>query len=247
VRRTPGSSEKLEARAFLDGLQDRFAKRLLPARELDLAIRDTNAKAKGNRAERHLKHPESAFLNKHALPEIFKEIRHAAGLSDESARRALLNEYYPSTPGIAEASPAHTKRHPFTKALGLDAAAIYTRWTDPSAGSALVQSCPDFALRDPFPHKIVFEGKYFRKGSAKYAKQELVKYIYEAFFYRGLPSVPETPRGRAAFNYDYPCLLAYDASRGGTLTAAWNALPAKVQNGFWDGANLYVMILGGDG
>jgi hypothetical protein len=54
-------------------------------------------------------------------------------------------------------------------------------------GNALTQSCPDFATRNPFPFKIVFEGKYFEKGGRDKATTELVTSIYQAFFYRGLP------------------------------------------------------------
>ena len=81
------------------------------------------------------------------------------------------------------------------------------------------------SLREPCRHKIVFEGKYFSNGSLTYAQKELVGDIYQAFFYRGLPFVPQTRRGRAKWDYDYSCLLAYDASPMGTLKAAWEAFP----------------------
>jgi hypothetical protein len=131
--------------------------------------------------------------------------------------------------------------------LGATAHDIYARWADEANKSSLVQSCPDFALREPFPHRIVFEGKYFPNGSSQYAQRELVSNIYQAFFYRGLPFVAETAKGRAAWDYDYACLLAYDASPTGSLKQAWRDLPARVKNGFWTGAHIYVMILGGQG
>jgi hypothetical protein len=41
--------------------------------------------------------------------------------------------------------------------------------------------------------------------------------------------------------------MAYDASPRGTLKAAWEGLPGKVKRSFWEGANIYVIILGGQG
>jgi hypothetical protein len=45
------------------------------------------------------------------------------------------------------------------------------------------------------------------------------------------------------WGYDYACLMAYDASPTGTLTSAWTALDGRTRRSFWEGANLYVMIL----
>jgi hypothetical protein len=41
----------------------------------------------------------------------------------------------------------------------------------------------------------------------------------------------------------YACLLAFDASPDGTLQQSWESLPGKVKRGFWEGANVYAMIL----
>ncbi len=237
-------SEKEDARAFLDDLQQRLAKQpdLASPRELDRHIRETNADAKTVHARRHLRLPESAFLNQYVLPELFAAVTEYAGLEDDDARCALLNEYYPSMPGLSVTTPARTAKHPFTKVLGARPSDVYEDW---SKGKR-VQSCPDFALRAPFPHKIVFEGKYFAaKGTQARAEREIATDIYQAFFYRGLSSLPAKKK-RAAWDYDYACLVAYDASRDGTLREAWRALPHKVRKSFWDDANLYVMILRGD-
>ncbi len=86
---------------------------------------------------------------------------------------------------------------------------IYERWKNGKGGSPQIQSCPDFALREPCPHKVVFEAKYFSKGSREFAERELVTNLYQAFFYRGLPKAG--PKGaRAGWDYDFACLLAYD-------------------------------------
>ena len=140
-------------------------------------------------------------------------------------------------------SPIRAKKHAFKKVIGASPESIYNAW---SCGGGLTQSCPDFAVTHPFPHRIVFEGKYFAHGSTKYAERELVKDIYQAFFYRGLPQLDATKR-HPEWNYDYACLLAFDASPEGSLKSAWNRLDPVVQRTFWEGANIYVMILGGEG
>jgi hypothetical protein len=89
---------------------------------------------------------------------------------------------------------------------------------------------------------VVFEGKYFERGAAKKAETDLVTNIYQAFFYRSLPRIDGTAK-RPAWDYDYGCLLACDASPEGTLRAAWDGLSTKVKEGFWDGANIYVMVV----
>lgn len=216
------------------------------AQEMETNIRATTRRAKLIHEERHLRLPEAAFLNGYVIPALHVAICEE-GLSREQARRALLNEYHRSLPQFSMDSPARTARHPFTKVLGAHPGEVYRRWADPENKSALVQSCPDFALRTPFPYNVLFEGKYYSKGSLKYAQQELVRDVYQAFFYLGLPRVEETSRGRAGWEYDYACLVAYDASPSGTLREAWEGLPRQVRDGLWDGANLYVMILGGSG
>lgn len=147
-------------------------------------------------------------------------------------------------PDISRQSPIRWVRHPFRKVLGSSPAAVYQAWKNPEKGGALTQSCPDFGLRDPFPHSILFEGKYFASGSAEFAQRRLVTDIYEAFFYRGLPSLTGTET-RPEWKYDYACLLAYDASPKATFTSAWTGLDPKTRRSFWDGANVYLMILRG--
>jgi hypothetical protein len=38
-------------------------------------------------------------------------------------------------------------------------------------------------------------------------------------------------------------MLAGDVSEEGSMQRAWEALPGKVKKGFWEGANIYVMIV----
>lgn len=239
------AQDKEEAQGFLLGFEKSLKKSLPHAPEMELEIRKTVAAAKTQYSERHLRLPEAAFLNKFVVPALAEMIGAYAKLDIESTRKALLAEYHPCMSSISCGSPWHSLKHPFTKLLNAKAESIYLRWMDPK--KAVVQSCPDFALRQPFPHKILFEGKYFPNGSLPYAKRVLVNDIYQAFFYRGLPFAEGTKSGRAGWEYDYACLLAYDASPGGTLRNAWESLPQGVRNSFWKGANIYVMILGGQG
>ena len=164
------------------------------------------------------------------------------GLTEETARSALLSESYKHHPDTASGSPASKERHPFTKTIGEGLDSIVTRWWTEDGGSSVLQSCPDLALRPPCRFKVVFEGKYFRKGSPKAAKADLVRNIYQCFFYLGLPRVP-TDGHHSSWDYDYACLLAYDSSEEGNLRNAWKQIKEEVRTGLWNGANIYVMVL----
>lgn len=237
------SDPKADAYEFLQGFSKAILKSSPRAADMEPEIRRIVAAAKTNAQEKHRRLPESAFLNTFVLPVLHRYLRDGAGLTADQAKEALLNEYHRSMLAISCRSPIRAKRHPFKKVLGAGAESIYRQWTNKDQNYGLAQSCPDFALGKPFPHSIVFEGKYFASGSQAYAAKQLVTDIYQAFFYRGLPRVEATKRGHPEFDYDYSCLLAYDASPGGTLLGAWDALDRKVKKSFWDGANIYVMIL----
>ena len=62
-------------------------------------------------------------------------------------------------------------------------------------------------------------------------------------FYRGLPSIAPRKEGEAGWDYEFACLLAYDASENGELAALWDAVNAK--DTFWEGANIFIMIVRG--
>jgi hypothetical protein len=240
------AATKDQAFEFLKELEKTLNTRLPGPSDMESWIRSTVRAAKTDDKQKHLRLPEAAFLNGRALPVLFELLKSHAGLSREQAQQALLSEYYRTTPDISRQSPIRWERHPFRKVLGASASDIYRGWTNPEEGRALTQSCPDFSLRDPFPHSILFEGKYFSSGSLEYAQRELVKDIYQAFFYRGLPRLAATKK-HPEWNYDYACLMTYDASPKGTLAAAWKALHRHTRQSFWVGANVYVMVLRGSG
>jgi hypothetical protein len=125
--------------------------------------------------------------------------------------------------------------------MGLSARGIVRRW---KAGEALVQSCPDLALRDPFPFHTVFEGKYFPRGKLEAAETALAAAVYQAFFYRGLRKLAATKR-HPVWDYDYACVLAYDATDSRSLVRAWEGLRARIGEACWLGAGIYVMLLTG--
>ena len=131
----------------------------------------------------------------------------------------------------------------FGKNLGLGVDKIIQTWTKPPGALPLNQAYPDFCLRSPFPFKITFDAKYFFQNSESAANKALVEGAYEAMFYRGLPSVAARNTHEPSWDYDYGCLLAYDASDDGILESVWRSVRCK--GAFWDGANIFVMIVRG--
>lgn len=204
-------------------------------------ITRTVTESKGN-DDGHMRFPEGALLNKYITPNMHKFLTDREGLSKDEAHQALLSESFRNLPGVACASPARFKANPFQKAVGSNASDIMKAWRGEGGGSAVSRPAPDIALRHPY--KVIFEGKYFRSGGRQAAESELVKDLYQAFFYLGLSKLPEAD-GRPAWDYEYSCLLAYDNSEDSTFLKAWSGLPREVKEAFWEGANIYVMILTG--
>lgn len=237
------TEDKQAAFDFLASLEE-YLNRCLPGpAELEKQIQAIVGKSKGTAETPHTNFAEGAFLNRFVVPHLHEFL--AKGLGKEGARVALLSESFRRLPDYASGTPARSKRHPFSKVVGIQPQTVIQRWRQPHAKS-LVRSCPDLALRHPCRHKIVFEGKYFAAGRGSAAETALATGIYQAFFYRGLPSIPKTAKHRP-WDYDYACLLAYDATRDGSMQKAWNTIDEAVRSeGLWDGANIYVMILRGD-
>jgi len=170
------------------------------------------------------------------------------GFSTNDARRALLSESYRAQSQFASNSPVRPGEHPFRKVIAASPRQIIEIWRGRAGVNPLARnSCPDLALRAPSPYRTVFEAKYHSTPSAVNAEAELVRNIYQAFFYLALPRVPETKK-HAAWDYEFACVLAYDATPDGVMRHAWNSLPPIVRSACWTGANVYVMILrGSDG
>ena len=75
-------------------------------------------------------------------------------------------------------------------------------------GAFVTQSCPDFAFREPFPYKVVFEGKYFEKGGREWAQNELPALIYQAFSTAHCPMWPNTNPRQDGITTSRACLPA---------------------------------------
>ncbi len=235
---------KEQAHAFLRALEVKLNQRHPPPGELRGRIDAIVAEAKEDGSKRHLRGREYAFINVFVIPVIFGMLCEQPGMTQEDARHALLSESFRNVPEYSKASPARKSRHPFSKLINTDPTKIYQKWAGETEYLPLTQSCPDFAIQEPFAHKIVFEAKYFLEGSPATAQRELVANAYQAFFYLGLPQ-DKTGGERPDWDYDYACLLAYDTSPTGTLRDAWKRISPEVRAGFWEGANVYVMIFPG--
>jgi hypothetical protein len=184
---------------------------------------------------------EFDFVNAFMLPSISAYLQQT--LSPADAVRAFLAESVDArNEGLASGTPAGANRHLFTKMLGVSAKALVDMWWGTGKTKPLAQSCPDWAFRKPCDHTVVFECKLFRKGGMDAAKTELVKSIYQCFYYRGQPKVPASDT-HAEWDYDYACLVAYDASDSGSLVKAWKCVDAKVEKECWNASNIFVMVL----
>lgn len=234
---------KSEALKFLQILHAQLNRRLPAAPAMQDRVSKLLELGRTDPEYRHLCSAEHAFTRGIALPMINEELTGTFGLSQADAREALLSEGWANFKSISSNTPARTVRHPFDKAMASDAWTIYQKWMKKTARLPLTQSCPDFALRPPAPHKVVFESKYFAGGSSNKAARDLVEDLYQAFFYRALP--PTDNHQKRPWDYDYGCLFAFDASIDGAFRDAWEALDQDVKDGFWDGANVYVMMLSG--
>ncbi|MGA3307172.1 MAG: hypothetical protein ABSD08_00975 [Xanthobacteraceae bacterium] len=237
-----GDDEREIARTFLNGLHERLLVELPAPVAMRKAVDELVADARVNKIK-HLNQPEYAFLNHFAVPIIFDYMR-SIEPADELRRKALLSEFYRNMPAYHLNSPRRYPRHPFGK-LPRDPLRILQRWrgeersTNGSVRCPLHQACPDIAIGEPFPHRVVFEVKYFTGNDGE---RQLVNGVYEAFYYLAMPNVPAS-KTHPAWQYKYGCYLAFDASEEGSLHAAWHNLNSTTREGFWNGGNLFVMIV----
>lgn len=221
-----------ETRIFLEGLRDCLNEKW-PPDEVKKKMEEYEGGAKSKNPKlRNVPH-ETLFLSKIVVPTIHGYLKsNSPMLSKEDACKALLAEGYRSFKDVASGSPMSADRYPFTKQFSAGDT-LFKSWWDSTKKSRVCNACPDFALRFPCPYKVVGEVKYFRERGAEAARKELVRSIYQCFFYRGLPS----------WDYDYACLLAYDASGNESLANAWKGVCSDVKDACWKAANIFVMIL----
>jgi hypothetical protein len=226
--------EREDAHEFLCGLREHLASKIDSAR-----VSQWMEKIKSNRPTGKDVPYEGLFTDEFVLPHVSEYLCQRVGSAKASI--ALLAESSAAKQaGIAFHSPASCQKHLFTKEIGVSLDKIIEQWWAESKKLPVSQSCPDWAFRSPCPYTVVFEGKFFRNGSVAGAKAELVKSIYQCFYYRAQPRIDGIGTS-PGWDYDYACLFAYDASKSGVLTEAWDAIP-QMQDECWNAANIFVMV-----
>ena len=225
-----------DAWKFLEGLEAHLNKKIRP-----VEVRQWVQEAKRSNPDGKDVAYESPFLDKFVFSEISEYLRQTLAPAD--AVKAFLTEStFARKCGIASGTPASAQKHLFTKVLGVPAKALVDLWWGSGKTQPVRQSCPDWAFRYPCQHTVVFEGKLFRKGGVDAARTELVKAIYQCFYYRGQPRVPTTER-HTGWDYDYACLVAYDASENDSLVRAWESVDPRVEKECWNASSIFVMVL----
>ena len=183
------------AYAFFRALEQQLNAVMPGPREMAKAIDEIVRVSKGGASERHKAFAEGAFLNHFVLPALYRFVAEYPGMDPEKARESLLSESYRRMRAYASGSPARSAKHPFDKAVGVSAPGVIRRW---KSATALIQSCPDLALRAPCPHHVVFEGKYFRRGGLGAAERALAAGSTKHSSTEGLPGLRRPrriPRG----------------------------------------------------
>jgi hypothetical protein len=193
---------------------------------------------------------ELAFIDQIVLKNLSEH------LQKYLAKTAVLNSKSPCDLIAAESShakehhiacgtPAWSQGHPFNKAMGSSLDDLYKRWRgdDPKKRkSTFAAVCPDIALLAPF--RVVFECKYFNQPANRPATSQLVRGLYQAFFYRAMPTKsPGTTGLKYGWDYEYACFLTYDATGNRRLRKAWCDLDEGTRKRFWDESNIYVILL----
>jgi hypothetical protein len=239
------TERKAQAWRFFRGLHEHLNEAAPPPGAGAELLAGVVARAKSSSAERHSAFWEGAYLNQLVIRQLHEFLVAQANLSPEAARAALLSESHRHWPEHTSGSPARGGQHPFDKGLGTTVAAVLDRWRADTATRPLGGHFPDLALREPSPFSAIFEGKVFRTGQVRAAQTALVADLYQAFFYLGLARRPARA-GRAAWDFEFSVLLAYDISPESAYLRAWGSLDPRVRAAMWEEADIYPMIYTGD-
>lgn len=177
-------NERKAASEFFEGLKEHLNKTISPR-----AVSEWIQEEKDSSPKRKHVQYEGLFIDKFVLPKIPAYLRKV--LEDpttERIREAFLAESSRARQdGITSDSPISADKRLFTKVLGPDFKAVVKSWWGESKKKPISQSCPDWAFRPPCPYTVIFEGKLFRSGGIDAARSELIKGIYECFYYRAHP------------------------------------------------------------
>lgn len=226
-----------DARNFLEGLKAHLKEKIGTPDEVRRKMQEFVADYKRKKQNAQDAPHEGLFVDNFVLPSIHEYLTAALRLSSADVRKAFLAE---SDDARKKEMTSGTPASPFQKQF-IAANSLVRTWWNSTSKSPVHQSCPDFAFRLPCPYSVVGEVKYFRGGQLDAAKTEPVKGVYQGFYYRGLPRVPESKH--PAWDYEYACLLAYDASENCSLVKAWDKVDARVKSACWNGTNVFVMVL----
>jgi hypothetical protein len=231
--------DRKAAGKFLDGLKEHLNNRISLPEVRQWIQNEEESRPTGKDVQYEL-----LFTDTFVLPAIHEYLEKALALPAADRCTAFLAESgLAKTRGWTSNSPRSANKYLFTKVLGADSKSVVESWWKESEKGQTCQSCPDWAFRSPCPHTVVFEGKFFRKGSVDAARRELVSGIYQCFYYLAHPTFPPTET-HPAWDYEYACLFAYDASRERSLVKAWETLNKKVKDACSGGAsNIFVIVL----
>jgi hypothetical protein len=189
---------------------------------------------------------ENRFLYHFAIRHISTQMQTVIGIGQAEARQALLCEYHAKASDLTSGNALRRSGYPFGKAIGFSVEQTMQGWTAENKSTyPFNQAYPDLGIRSPFPYQIVFDVKYFDNNSSASAEKALVQGVHEAAHYRSLPEVISQSTSDPGWDYEFGCLLAYDASDNGGLETAWNSVRKK--SAFWEGGNIFVMIIRGRG
>jgi len=231
-----------QVKGFLEGLRRHLQSNLPDGSSITLRVASLLSGNGSQVWERKPEGPEAAFIGEYVLPNLEEFVRlQVNDRPRDGDPLDLIRVGFSAPKKYSSRGFAFFPGHPFGKVFRKPEA-IYERWR---AGEKervpLIQSWPDLTLLSPY--RILFECKYFKTRLKSPAKVQLVKDLYETFFYRSLPLQPRKGEEGQVWDYEFACYLAYDATEEGWLIQAWNGLNEKVRNSFWEMANVCVMIL----
>jgi hypothetical protein len=222
------------AKEFLEGLKQHL-NRVIQPEDVNWWILGKKASAQKGKAVQY----EGLFVTECVLWAVYSYLTKTLRSPDGACKSFLAESVEAKKRGWTSDSPRSANKFPFTKEFGVDSKDVAQAWWGDS--DATSPSCPDWALRAPCPHRVVFEAKLYRDGGPD-PRTELVNSVYQCFYYRAHPETEET-KTHPAWRYDYACLFAYDVSEKHALVHAWNDLRKEVKDACWDSANIFVIVL----
>lgn len=224
--------EKQSAFDFLFRLQKKLNSEMLAPLAVQELIGRIRAKPMYERTPKELLACNENLCFYLALPHVFSSMTEVHGINAVSARQSLLCEYYTKFPEFSSGNSYRRQGFPFGKDTTKSTAEILKGWRNPYKSPPENQAYPDLCLSHPFPFRTIFEAKYFNTNNLNAAEKALVTGVREIAYYLGLP-----------WDYEYGCLVVYDASENNLFQAAWESIAAKRL--FWDDGNIFVMTVRG--